>query len=72
MGRCMQLLHGLGCFAFDSDIPLPPVTLICHLTFPQCSRILFWLIEITVLLLLDFSGITNSNTFPVVPSTMKT
>jgi hypothetical protein len=26
-GRCMQLLHGLCCFVFVSDIPLPPATL---------------------------------------------
>jgi hypothetical protein len=27
-GWCMQLLHGLGCFNFVLDIPLPPATLI--------------------------------------------
>ncbi len=26
-GRCMQLLHGLCCFDFVSDIPLSPSTL---------------------------------------------
>jgi hypothetical protein len=28
-GQCMQLLHGLCCFDFVSDIPLSPATLIC-------------------------------------------
>ncbi len=27
MGRCMQFLHGLGCFDFVLDIPLVPATL---------------------------------------------
>jgi hypothetical protein len=26
-GQCMQLLHGLCCFDFVLDIPLPPATL---------------------------------------------
>ncbi len=29
----MQLLHGLGCFDFVSDMPLPPATLDFIVTF---------------------------------------
>jgi hypothetical protein len=32
-GRCMHLLHGLFCFDFVSDIPLPPASLVCHSHF---------------------------------------
>ncbi len=35
-GRCMQLLHGLCCFDFVSDIPLSPATLIV-MKLPQVS-----------------------------------